>query len=285
MNEFNFNKKFVATSTGQIFYFHSNSFPNRPTVVCLHGLSANHSTWQPMAKFLHHHQFNVLAPDLRGHGYSDKTKQRALYRFPVFSEDLALILQQEKLEKIILVGYSFGGSAAIDYAIRNPQTVSDLVLISANHMNPYYYNGLIYLTPFTVALIGFVTLASFWQKRKHYFYYQPKTGDSYWRSTWAGLQTMPWYVNGWLVLSYAKLNYKGKLNQITARSLIVHSQHDPFVKEAEIKAMLQELPRAQVVTAQNPNHFIATEGQAELSEIILKFLKPYDPSTSSERDS
>ena len=86
-------QKWLETDIGKICYFSNIKFAEKPTVVFLHGLSSNHTTWSAPMQALEKLGLNALAPDLRGHGHSDKTKKRNLYKFSVFAHDLEAILQ------------------------------------------------------------------------------------------------------------------------------------------------------------------------------------------------
>lgn len=167
-------EKSVQTDNGKIFYYLNKSFADKPIVIFLHGLSSNHTTWLNTIDLLNKNGYNSLAIDLRGHGLSDKTKNKKLYNLSVFSDDLEKIVQTEKINKFILVGYSFGGSIAIDYAIKRSQSLNGLVLISANHINPLEYKGIKFLTPLALGFINLLAFLLLWQKRKKYYYYQLK---------------------------------------------------------------------------------------------------------------
>ena len=146
MDCLNLEKKFVKTGNGRIYYFIGKKTTNRPILIFLHGLSSNHTTWLNIMKKLLENGYNFLTLDLRGHGFSDKTKKRRLYQLSVFSDDLEKILKQEQIRNFILIGYSFGGQIAIDYVIKYPQSVKGLILISTNHVNPLEYKHLKFLT-------------------------------------------------------------------------------------------------------------------------------------------
>ena len=135
MSNPDFDKKSVKTNNGEIFDFSNLKFKERPTVVFLHGLSSNHTTWINLMEILDENNYNSLALDMRGHGFSDKTKNKNLYKFDVFSNDLKAVLEKEGIGKFVLVGYSFGGQIAIDFAARYPGFITGLVLISVNQEN------------------------------------------------------------------------------------------------------------------------------------------------------
>jgi pimeloyl-ACP methyl ester carboxylesterase len=275
MNEPTLQQKWLATANGKICYFLAQKRPNRPTAVLLHGLSSNHTTWSEIIKTLSKNGYNSLAPDLRGHGFSDKAKKRELYRLSVFSDDLNGILKQEQIDNFILVGYSFGGQVAMDYAIRHPRSAQGLVLISANYANPLEYKHLKFLTPLFTGALNLLARLLIWQKRKTYHYYQHGRAVGYWDSVRDGLRTMPLTVNFWLLANEFKINFKKEISQIKIPTAVVYGRKDAFITRAEINDMAGAIPQAEVVIANNPNHFVGTNAQEETVRIILNFLKKY----------
>ena len=233
INKIPLQKKWLETKTGRIYYFLDQSFPSRPTVVFLHGLSANHTTWLDIIKDLHNNQFNSLAVDLRGHGFSDKAKNKSLYELAVFSEDLRQMVRQEKLGQFFLVGYSFGGSIAIDYATCNNHQLKGLILISANYASPLNHLKLKFLNPLAIGLANLLALLLLWQKRKEYIYFQQGASKGYWHSVWLGLNTMPLSINLWMMIVVGRLNFKNRLSRVRCPALIVRAKHDPFLSAAE----------------------------------------------------
>lgn len=273
MNDLKLEEKSIETKNGKIYYFVGQKFNQRPTLIFLHGLSSNHTTWNSFGYMAQQHQLNFLAPDLRGHGYSDKTKQRNLYKLPVFSDDLKQILAKENLSKIILIGYSFGGQIAIDYVIKNPLSVKKMVLITTNHTNPLEYKHLKFLTPLFTGTLNLLAYLLIWQKRKNYHYYQHGKAVGYWDSVIDGLRTMPLSVNFWLLANEFKINFKKEITQIKIPTIIVYGQKDSFVTKAEINDMVQAIPKSKIIISKNPNHFAGTNSQEEIAQIILNFLK------------
>ena len=266
-------EKFVETASGKIFYYLNDNFPNRPTAVFLHGLSANHTTWLEVIKILHENGYNSLALDLRGHGSSLKTKNRSLYKLPVFTDDLKRIIEIEKIKEFFLVGYSFGGSIAIDYAIKYPDSLLRLVLISANHTNPLEYKGTRFLTPLGYGLLNVLAFLLLWQKRKKYYYYKQGESRGYWHSVWIGLNTMPLSVNFWMLAQMGQLNFKKTIGNIKTPTLVIRAQNDPFLSAAEARDIIKAIPRAEIAIPKHPSHFLASRAQEEIAQIILDFVK------------
>ncbi len=100
--------------------------PRTPTVVCLHGLTANHACWESVADALAP-GYRVIAYDLRGRGDSDKPETG--YSLAAHGEDLARLLGHYGLKKAVLMGHSLGASIALRFAATRPEGVSKLVLL------------------------------------------------------------------------------------------------------------------------------------------------------------
>ena len=272
MNEISLQQKWLATANGKICYFLRRE-SNRPMVVLLHGLSSNHTTWLDIMRTLAKNGYNSLAPDLRGHGFSDKAKTRKLYRLSVFSDDLKEILRQEQISNFVLIGYSFGGQIAIDYAAQYQDSIKGLVLISANVAPPLKYPRLGFFTPVVVAGLNLLAALLLWQKRRKYHYYQHGRTVGYWDSVWDGLRTMPISVNFWLLAQVFKTDLAESLRQIKITSALVYCQKDAFITRREVVAVAKALPQAALIISKNPGHFVGTNSQNETAQIILNFLK------------
>jgi pimeloyl-ACP methyl ester carboxylesterase len=104
--------------------------PADPPVILLHGLASNARIWELVAPRLLERGFECMAPDARGHGLTDQPEQD--YSFEAVSRDLAAFVDACRLEKPLLVGHSWGGNVALDYAARfpvGPLSPSGIVLV------------------------------------------------------------------------------------------------------------------------------------------------------------
>lgn len=97
------------------------------SVVFLHGAWNDSSQWVSVMNSLSE-KFHCLAPDLLGFGESENPPVHHSIDLQV--ESLAEFLQAVKLEKVYLVGYSLGGWIAASYALKYPEQVYGLVLLS-----------------------------------------------------------------------------------------------------------------------------------------------------------
>jgi len=267
-----FEQKWLNGPDGRICYFLSREFNGRPTLIFLHGLSANHSTWLEMAEKLESLKVNFILPDLRGHGHSDKTKNKNLYELAKFTQDLRSIIAQEEIDRPILIGYSFGGYVALDYAIKYPDSASALILISTNHINPLHYRMIGFLAKPARLVLDATAFLLLWQKRKNYYYYNQKKDLGYWRSAFKGLLTMPLSVNFWMIGQGLAIDFRGDLNKIIIPTLLLKSKDDPFVSGREAEDMKKNIKNSELHIIEANSHYLASRDQKKIVNIIFDFI-------------
>jgi proline iminopeptidase len=75
-------------------------------------------------------RLQVIYLDQRGSGRSERPWTGA-YSLPIMVEDIEALRRQLGVPKLALMGHSFGGALALEYAAAYPQHVDKLVLVSA----------------------------------------------------------------------------------------------------------------------------------------------------------
>lgn len=100
-----------------------------PDVVMIHGIGGHLATWHFKIVPLLWDRYNILTYDLRGHGYTQMTETG--YTPTELAADLVLLLDALGIEKIDVVGHSFGGDIALYFAYYYPERVNRVVLIEA----------------------------------------------------------------------------------------------------------------------------------------------------------
>jgi pimeloyl-ACP methyl ester carboxylesterase len=99
-----------------------------PALLLIHGVGDNSTAWGPVHAKLAQ-RFTVIAPDLLGHGESDKP--RADYSLPAFANGMRDLLAVLGIDRVTVVGHSFGGGVAMQFAYQYPHLVERVVLASA----------------------------------------------------------------------------------------------------------------------------------------------------------
>ncbi len=104
-----------------------------PAVLLIHGIGGSSSTWEALLPHLSA-RYRVIAPDLLGHGQSDKP--RGDYSLGAFAVWLRDLLDQLGVARVTLVGHSLGGGVAMQFAHQHPDYCERLVLISSGGLGP-----------------------------------------------------------------------------------------------------------------------------------------------------
>ncbi len=110
-----------------------------PAVVLLHGFTSDNRMWLPVAGPLSE-DYHVIAPDLRGHGATTAPEDIESYTIEAYADDLASLLDRLEIDVCALVGCSFGGMVALQFATTWPERLAGLVLsdTSAAFEHPDY---------------------------------------------------------------------------------------------------------------------------------------------------
>lgn len=99
-----------------------------PAILLIHGIGDNSTTWSTVQSKLAQ-RFTVIAPDLLGHGKSDKP--RADYSVAAYANGMRDLLSVLDIDKVTVVGHSLGGGVAMQFAYQFPQLVERLILVGA----------------------------------------------------------------------------------------------------------------------------------------------------------
>jgi len=118
--------KHVIVSGQRIHYIEKGS-KSAPALILLHGLMDSTNAWKEVFDDLSK-KFHVLAPDLPGHGYSEKRSDFSM-SLPDQAAMVAGFMTALKIKSCRLIGHSMGGGIAILVASRYPKRIEKLVLV------------------------------------------------------------------------------------------------------------------------------------------------------------
>lgn len=99
-----------------------------PPLLLVHGISDSSATWAPVMPLLAERHL-VIAPDLLGHGASDKP--RADYAVGAYACGMRDLLSVLDIDRVTVVGHSLGGGIAMQFAYQFPERCERLVLVGS----------------------------------------------------------------------------------------------------------------------------------------------------------
>ena len=101
-----------------------------PPLVLIHGFASSTLVWSSVFLKLADAGFRVIVPDLLGYGYSGKPR-KGEYTIEAQARLIRGLLDALDLERVCLVGSSYGGAVAATCALDYPERIERLVLVGA----------------------------------------------------------------------------------------------------------------------------------------------------------
>jgi long-chain acyl-CoA synthetase len=222
--------------------------PDRPqrTFVFVHGFGGQAIQWQYQLR-----NFSVrnrtIALDLRGHGRSDKPSGK--YDMPTLQVDLKAALELLKVEgPIILVGHSFGGALATEYALAYPEQIEGLVLIATAgefRLNWLYRLGL-HLPNWLLGIAGLFT--------RQWLSAPPRV-------------LKPFYLTN-------LVSWKGwdKFRALQVPTLVIRGHRDLVFEQPYFEEVTRSIPGAEDVDIGVSGHMVMLERREAVNRAIERFL-------------
>jgi pimeloyl-ACP methyl ester carboxylesterase len=237
-----------------------------PTVIFLHGLGADSSSWaanlRPTAG-----KFHNLALDQIGFGESDKPFLE--YKIETFVEFLAAFMDELNIPKATLVGNSLGGWIAADFAARFPDRVDRLVLVDAAGLAPAGppRTGPVDLNVTSISsarrILGLV------------FYNRQMITDDAVRTVFEKhLRNNDGYtIQRVLANAFAFPQFEdAKVGSIKARTLVVWGREDALIPLESGERYAKAIPGAKLVVFDECGHVPQLEKADEFNKALLEFL-------------
>jgi len=111
-------------------------------VVLLHGFPDSGRLWRHQVPALVQAGFQVIVPDLRGYGRSDKPKEASSYRMDRLVADVLGVMSVAGAERAHVVGHDWGAGVAWALASAVGERVDHLVALSVGHPGTFWADGL-----------------------------------------------------------------------------------------------------------------------------------------------
>lgn len=108
--------------------------PAKPAIVLIHGFGQSHHSFNAQLNSAQlASQFHIVAFDLRGHGFSGKPWAREAYASSEkWAEDLQRVIAATKLQKPVILGWSYGSLVVADYVRKfGTKDIAGIVLAGA----------------------------------------------------------------------------------------------------------------------------------------------------------
>jgi pimeloyl-ACP methyl ester carboxylesterase len=257
--------------TGRVRLYYE-SWGSGPPVVFVHALSMSHRFWDNQVLAMTD-RYRAIVYDQRGHGLSEKPDSP--YVIQTYADDLGAVLAGLGLENTTVVGWSIGSWTALDYAHRNGERVSRLVLVGVSPR-------LLPAPDWTHAIprenferfLGRLTED---RAAATYDFYKGLLAPG------ASNHLLEWIVRTSLEMplraflqSAEDVVYGDKraiLSEIEIPTLILNGKHDAACPSGAGQYLAATMPHARLVTFEHSGHFPNLEEPRAFNNELLRFLE------------
>ncbi|RSK26626.1 alpha/beta hydrolase [Bacillus sp. HMF5848] len=231
-------------------------------LVLIHGLGEVKEGWHNQFELAD--QYDMIIPDLRGHGDCENQEDISI---EIFAEDIITLLKNLNIENANICGLSMGGAVAQEIYRQAPHMCRSLILVSTFHYFPKQFGKLFYKFREHKAhslsrkkqknYAAHISLYSWDDNTVHEFnhYFRPKP-DAFLNSLKACL----------------KVNNLSLLPKITAPTLIVGSQYDSVLPVWIQLWMHKLIPHSEFVILRNSGHVAKVEAKHSFNGLLRNFL-------------
>ena len=111
----------------RVHYTEWGDSDNPKVLICVHGLTRTGRDFDFLAAALEH-EYRVICPDVVGRGQSDWLNDKSDYTYPLYVNDMAMLLARIDAERIDWVGTSMGGLIGIFLASYTGSPIHKMVI-------------------------------------------------------------------------------------------------------------------------------------------------------------
>lgn len=266
-------QKFINVNGHTIRYLdyslHEVKTNSNKTLILLHGIGASAERWSRVIPTLSRY-YRIIIPDIIGFGYSDKPAVE--YTMDFFIDGFfKVFLENIGIPKANIIGSSFGGHVATEFAIRFNHMVEKLVLVSPAGM----------MKTSTPTLDRYIMAALYPVYEHVYEAFSEMAYDSH---NAVNEEIVMDFVNR-MRLTNAKYAFmstvlgiryapklQGRLSKITAPTLLVWGDNDRMIPVQYAKEYTDEIPENKLVVIKNCGHTPYVERPITFNKIVLRFL-------------
>jgi long-chain acyl-CoA synthetase len=218
----------------------------RRTLVFLHGFGGQARQWGYQLRDFSISN-RVIAIDLRGHGRSDRPVNS--YRMEQLVADLEAALDALGVnEKVVLVGHSFGGAIAAEFAAAHPERISHLVLIAtAGEFKLNFIYRLLLRLP--VPLLRLTA---------------PFT------RSWLGAP--PYALKAFYLQALSRWNGWDLFRNLTVPTLVIRGHTDLVFEQPAFEQVARAIPSVEEVDVGASGHMVMLERREAVNRAIMRFL-------------
>lgn len=260
----------MQTVINALSVFLEGSSKNK-SILFIHGFPFDHTMWKAQIEMLKEKYFCV-AYDIRGLGESPAGDGQ--YTMESFVDDLALIIDELKLDKPILCGLSMGGYIALRALEKFEEKLSAVILCDTRSEADNNEGKLKRAAAIKrINTEGLSPFAKEFITNCYGDYYKQHQKEEFENRITKSSAFNPIGVKGSLLAMLGRSDTTEYLNKIKIPALVICGESDALTPPPVMKAMADKINGAEFVLIKNSGHMSPIENPQEVNDAIEKFLE------------
>ncbi len=246
--------KIVSVNGMEMYYeIHGQGEP----LVLLHGFAESSQGWIPFIEDFSKH-FQLIIPDLRGHGRSTNPNPTEIFSIRQAAQDVLALLDHLDITEFKTIGLSLGAVTSLHMSVLQPERVDAQVLVGGTTHFPEECRNIMRNMP-----VEMYPEAAWEYYRKIH-----KNGDEQIRLL---LSQFSKFAD-----SYDDTNFTPQdLSIISAKVLIVHGDRDAYIPVSIPAEMHKSIPKSYLWIRPNAGHvpILGRSDKSNSAQTVLEFLR------------
>lgn len=240
-----------------------------PAVVLIHGLFGSYENLGSIARALND-DFQIINIDVRNHGRSGQSNNMS---YTLLADDLADTLRHLAIEPYAILGHSMGGKIAMEYALRNSDSFSRLIIADIAPVAYHSRHQSIFAGLNSVQLTSISSRAEADQQLAQHIS-EPGVRQFLLKSLDKNEQGFRWRFN----LAALQENYQALIGalpcsgQFSGPTLFIKGAESDYILPEHRPTIMQFFPAAQAKVIQGTGHWLHAEKPAAFNKVVRDFL-------------
>lgn len=242
-------------------------------IAFLNGVAMSTPWWEPQVKAVKDN-YRVLLHDFRGQGQS--TLDPKNFTFEQHADDFNKLLEELDINKVHIVGVSYGAEVAMVFALKYPEKISSLFLgtavsevsallkakIESWILACKTYNGKLFFK----VMAPYVYSNSFYEKKGEWLQQRAKQFNK--------VVTKEWF-DAFIALceNFLNLDITDQLNKIDLPTLVVSAENDILKPPFYGKIIHEQIKNSKFNVIKDSGHGLFAEKPGEFNKAFIDFIK------------